>query len=95
MELSHRPSLSNVTLQMVLYFNAILSILYAVVLGAVATEKSLAYHRNTPIVALFLWIIIALGFLQGVKFPIDNILGSFMIIFLVSFTSYVCFCSSI
>ena len=58
MELSHRPSLSNVTLQMVLYFNAILSILYAVVLGAVATEKSLAYHRNTPIVALFLWIII-------------------------------------
>jgi hypothetical protein len=36
-------------------------------------------------------LVVYLGFLQGVKFPIDNILGSFMIIFLVSFTSYVCF----
>ena len=61
MELSHRSSLSNVTLQFVLYTNLLLSILYSVVIGSVVVEKSMAYHRQTPIVALFLWIIIEPG----------------------------------
>ena len=124
MELTHKTSLANVPLQIMLFSNSCLSILYAVVIGAVAVEKSIGYSHDVPIVALFLWVVIEpirlslgfsgnltekvpnlatyllmtvfpqlplvvyLGFLQGVTFPIDNILGSFMLICLVSLFIY-------
>ena len=61
MELLYRPSLSNVTLQIVLYTNVILSCLYAAVIGSIVVEKSSAYHRQTPLVAFALWILIEPG----------------------------------
>lgn len=119
MELTHKTSLANVPLQIMLYLNCSLSTLYAVVIGAVAVEKSMGYQRHVPIVGLFFWVVVEpirlslgfsgnltekvpslatyllmtifpqlplivyLGFLQGVTFPIDNILGSFMLMCLV------------
>jgi hypothetical protein len=129
MELTHKTSLANVPLQIMLFSNSCLSILYAVVIGAVAVEKSIGYSHDVPIVALFLWVVIEpirlslgfsgnltekvpnlatyllmtvfpqlplvvyLGYLQGVTFPIDNILGSFMLICLVSLFVYFFLCS--
>ena len=56
-ELQHRPSISSVHLQKILYFNAVLSLLFAAVMGAVAVEKAVAYHRYTPIAAIILWFL--------------------------------------
>ena len=54
-EIQYRSSLSNVALQIFLHFNAILSLLYAAIIGAVTVDKVIAYHRYTPINALALW----------------------------------------
>ena len=58
MEVIHRPSLSSVSLQVALHFNALFSILFAVLFGATATEKAIGYHRYIPIAAVGFWTVI-------------------------------------
>ena len=58
MSINFKSSNSNLNLQLILYFGAVLSLIYAVVVGAVATDKSAAYHRHTPIAALLLWAVV-------------------------------------
>ena len=56
-ELQHRVSICSVHLQKILYLNAVLSLLFAAVIGAVAVDKAVAYHRYTPIAAIILWFL--------------------------------------
>ena len=56
-ELQHRVSICSVHLQKILYLNAVLSLLFAAVMGTVAFTKAVAYHRYTPISAIILWFL--------------------------------------
>ena len=56
-EIKHKASITSVNLQKILYFNAVLSLLFAAVMGAVAVEKAVSYHRYTPIAAIILWLL--------------------------------------
>lgn len=114
-----KPSLSSLGLQMTLYYNACLSVVFTVVMGSATVQKAVLYHRYVPIVAVVVFflveplrlffgisgnlrekvpdfatyllmtifpqfpIVVYLAYLQRVKFPIDRVLGSFMVIIYV------------
>ncbi len=118
--ISFKPSLSNLPFQVILYYNALFSMAYSVVIGSVGVDK---YFNNVtniaPVIVLCIWFMIEpfrlyygirgnmkervpdiatfllisifpqlpfvvfLGFFQTVYYPIDVILGSLMIIFLI------------
>lgn len=117
--ISQKPSLSSVGLQMSLYYNAFLSVLFVCCTGAATVQKAVLYHRYVPIVATGLYfvvepvrlyfgfsgnlkekvpdlatyllmstfpqlpLVVYLAYLQSIKYPIDNIVGSIMLVLLI------------
>jgi len=117
--IAHRPSLSNLRLQIALFFNALFSLLFAVVIGACSVNKIMYFNKRVSISVVVVWVcfeplrifygmsgnlkervpelstyilmtifpqmpfIIYLAYVQPVLFPVDPILGSFMLVFLV------------
>ena len=122
--LRRKPSLSSLGLQMMLYYNACLSLIFVVLMGSVAVQKAVYYHRYVPVVAVTIFFLVEparlyfgfsgnlrekvpdlatyllmsifpqfpivtyLAYLQRVKFPVDRIVGSFLLIFMIFQVAY-------
>jgi len=54
--IAHRPSLSNLRLQIALYFNSLFSLLFAVVIGACSVQKVLYFNKRVSISVVVVWI---------------------------------------
>ncbi len=115
----YKPSLSSLPLQMSLYYNGLLSVMFSVVVGSCSVYKYLYYNKRVSISVITFWtflepfrlyygykgnmkekvpelatyllitlfpqipFVLYLSYVQPVKFPVDPILGSFMLLFLV------------
>jgi transmembrane protein 17 len=116
--LSHTQSLSNLSLQMQLYYNFLFSVLYMIIIGSCAVYKALYYNKKVSVSVWTVWIFFEVirlyygfsgnlkekvpelatyvlitifpqipftlyfAYIQPVIFPVDPILGTFMLIFL-------------
>lgn len=120
MKAFHRPAFISLPLQVTLYYNVPVSVLFATVIGACSVQKMLFYDRLVSISVLIVWVVIEplriylgmrgnmtekvpdtatyllmsvfpqfpivlyLAYLQPTIFPVDPVLGSFMITFLIA-----------
>ena len=118
--IAHRPSLSNLRLQIALYFNVLYSLVFAVVIGACSVQKVLYFNKKVSVSVVAFWaafeavrlyygvsgnlkervpelstyilmtifpqipFVLYLAYVQPVLFPVDPILGSFMLVFLTT-----------
>ena len=54
---SHKPSLSNLNLQVALYYNALFSVLFAIVIGACSIEKVRFTLKHTSLLSVTIeWV---------------------------------------
>ena len=119
MEAYHKPAIVSLPLQVALYYNLVLSVLFATVVGACSVQKMLFYNKLVSISVIVIWtaieplrlfiglrgnmkekvpdisthllisvfpqlpLVIYLAYFQPVLFPVDPILGTFMIVFIV------------
>lgn len=54
----HRPSLANLQLQVALYYNALYSIMFSIILGAIAMQKIEYYNKKVAISVMIVWSVI-------------------------------------
>jgi hypothetical protein len=57
-QVTYRPTLANLKLQICLYYNAIFSVVYAILVGACAIEKLLYYNKNVSIAVVIIWAVL-------------------------------------
>jgi transmembrane protein 17 len=117
--ITKKPSLSSLGLQMSLYYNSFLSVIFIIIMGTCTVQKAALYKRYVPVVAVGLYlvvepyrlyfgfsgnlrekvpdlatyllmtvfpqvpIVIYLGYLQSVTYPVDAIMGTLVLIFLI------------
>lgn len=123
--LIHKPSLSTLVLQVIIHYNALFSVLYAILVGVAAVNKLYSFEFHTtlqkyvllPIFVVWLVtepfrlyfgysgnlqekvshvvsyllisvfpqlpLVVYLAYLQEITFPMDFIMGSIMLIFLI------------
>eukprot|EP01039_Chlorochromonas_danica_P010258 gene10258-11353_t len=56
-KVSHKPRLSSLPLQILLHYNLLFSLLFAVLMGYVVVKKALSYEYYTAIVVYCIWFI--------------------------------------
>ena len=57
MEVVHKPSLSNLPLQVALHYNTLYSVMYLVIQGAISLHKAIFFEKYLGIVLLALFLI--------------------------------------
>lgn len=119
MKAFHRAALASLPLQIALYYNCVLYVLFATLIGAASVQKVLHFNRLISISLLVVWTVIEpfriylgmkgnmgenvpdtatyllmtlfpqlpitfyLAYFQPTIFPVDPVLGSIMVIFLL------------
>jgi transmembrane protein 17 len=120
MQVYHRPALVSLPLQISLYYNIPVSVIFATVVGSCSVQKMMFYDRLVSLSVLIIWtvieplriyvgmrgnmqekvpdtatyllmtafpqfpIVLYLAYLQPTMFPVDPVLGSLMIVFLLA-----------
>mmetsp|Transcript_13564 Transcript_13564/g.22622 ORF Transcript_13564/g.22622 Transcript_13564/m.22622 type:complete len:155 (+) Transcript_13564:168-632(+) len=115
----NRPSLSSLHFQVSLYYGALFSLIFAIIIGSTSVEKYLYYNKRVAISVITIWCVIEparllfgfmgnlkenaadlatfllitlfpqmpfalyFAYIQPVIFPVDPIVGTFMVLFLI------------